>query len=139
MHWLRFVAFNALGAALWVGTWVSVGYFAGQHITTIYNAITRYSLYAAIAAVVLIAAWAVYRLRKHRKGLADAVQQGAVKKETAAQPQSPAAAGEDGNQDRAAAGEDGNQDRAAAGEDGNQDRAARQGQGLTGPQDSERS
>ena len=45
MHWLRFVAFNALGAALWVGTWVSVGYFAGQHITTIYNAITRYSLY----------------------------------------------------------------------------------------------
>ena len=29
MHWLRFLAFNALGAALWVGTWVSVGYFAG--------------------------------------------------------------------------------------------------------------
>ena len=33
MHWLRFIAFNALGAALWVGTWVSIGYFAGQHIT----------------------------------------------------------------------------------------------------------
>src|SRR4029077_9146145 len=73
MHWLRFVAFNALGAALWVGTWVSVGYFAGQHITTIYNAITRYSLYAAIAAVVLIAAWVVYRLRKHRMSLVAAV------------------------------------------------------------------
>ena len=29
MHWLRFVAFNALGAALWVGAWVSAGYFAG--------------------------------------------------------------------------------------------------------------
>ena len=56
MHWLRFLAYNALGAALWVGTWVSVGYFAGQHITTIYNAITRYSLYVAIAAVVLIVA-----------------------------------------------------------------------------------
>ena len=67
MHWLRFVAFNALGAALWVGTWVSIGYFAGQHITTIYNDITTYSLYAAIAAVVLIAAWIAYRLRKHRK------------------------------------------------------------------------
>ena len=47
MHWLRFLAFNALGAALWVGTWVSVGYFAGQHITTIYDGITRYALYAA--------------------------------------------------------------------------------------------
>jgi len=86
MHWLRFVAFNALGAALWVGTWVSVGYFAGQHITTIYNAITRYSLYAAIAAVVLIAAWVVYRLRKHRKSLAAAVQQAAAQPEAPARP-----------------------------------------------------
>ncbi len=74
MHWLRFLAFNALGAALWVGTWVSVGYFAGQHITTIYDAITTYSLYAAIAAVVLIAAWIGYRLRKRRKSAAAAAQ-----------------------------------------------------------------
>jgi membrane protein DedA with SNARE-associated domain len=90
MHWLRFIAFNALGAALWVGTWVSVGYFAGQHITTIYNAITRYSLYAAIAAVVLIAAWVVYRLRKHRKSLAAAVQQAAAQPEAPAQPEAAA-------------------------------------------------
>ena len=56
MHWLRFLAYNALGAALWVGTWVSIGYFAGQHINTIYSVITRYSLYVAIAAVVVIVA-----------------------------------------------------------------------------------
>src|ERR1700729_3546745 len=31
MRWLRFLFFNALGAALWVGTWVSVGYLAGNH------------------------------------------------------------------------------------------------------------
>jgi membrane protein DedA with SNARE-associated domain len=67
MRWLRFLAFNALGAALWVGTWVSVGYFAGQHITTVYDAITNYSLYAAIAAVVLIAAWILLHLRKRRR------------------------------------------------------------------------
>jgi membrane protein DedA with SNARE-associated domain len=67
MHWLRFVAFNALGAALWVGTWVSVGYFAGQHITTIYNGITRYALYVLIAAVVLIVAWIAYHLYKRRR------------------------------------------------------------------------
>jgi membrane protein DedA with SNARE-associated domain len=66
MHWLRFGLFNALGAALWVGTWVSVGYFAGQHIDTIYTDITRYSLYAAIAAVVVIIAWVLLRLRRHR-------------------------------------------------------------------------
>jgi membrane protein DedA with SNARE-associated domain len=74
MHWLRFVAFNALGAALWVGTWVSAGYFAGQHITAIYNDITTYSLYAAIAAAVLIAAWIGYRLRKRRKPAAAAAK-----------------------------------------------------------------
>lgn len=72
MHWLRFVAFNALGAALWVGTWVSVGYFAGQHITAIYHDITMYSLYVAIAAVVLIAAWIAFHLRKRYRSRAAA-------------------------------------------------------------------
>ena len=67
MRWLKFLACNALGAALWVGTWVSVGYFAGQHITAIYDAITNYSLYAAIAAVVLIAGWIMLHLRKRRR------------------------------------------------------------------------
>ncbi|MGH3244666.1 MAG: DedA family protein [Trebonia sp.] len=67
MHWLRFLIFNALGAALWVGAWVSIGYFAGQHITTLYNAITTYSLYVAIAVVVAIAAWIALRLRRHRR------------------------------------------------------------------------
>jgi membrane protein DedA with SNARE-associated domain len=69
MHWLRFLACNALGAALWVATWVSIGFLAGQHITPIYNAVTRYSLYAAIIAVVVIAVGVALRLRKrHRDG-----------------------------------------------------------------------
>lgn len=66
MHWLRFVAFNALGAALWVGTWVSVGYFAGSHIGTIYHYITVYSYYVLIALVVLLGAWIAVRLRRRR-------------------------------------------------------------------------
>ncbi len=67
MHWLKFVAFNALGAALWVGTWVSVGYFAGEHIKAIYDGITRYSLYAVIVAVVVIAGWVTLRVRRRRR------------------------------------------------------------------------
>ncbi len=67
MHWLKFLAFNALGAALWVGTWVSVGYFAGQHIDAVYSAITDYSLYAAIAAVVIIGLYAAFRLWRRRR------------------------------------------------------------------------
>jgi membrane protein DedA with SNARE-associated domain len=68
MHWPRFLAFNALGAALWVGTWVSLGYLAGNHIGTIYHYITRYSLYVLIALAVLAAAYITWRLlrRRHR-------------------------------------------------------------------------
>jgi membrane protein DedA with SNARE-associated domain len=84
MHWLRFLIYNALGAALWVGTWVSVGYFAGQHITAIYHDITMYSLYAAIAAVVLIAAWIVHRIYKRRKSTAEAAQRGQAARPEAA-------------------------------------------------------
>lgn len=71
MRWLRFLAYNALGAALWTGVWVSVGYFAGQHIETVYHYITLYSLYALIAGVVVVAAWIALRVRKHRRSQAE--------------------------------------------------------------------
>jgi membrane protein DedA with SNARE-associated domain len=67
MHWKRFIPFNALGAALWVGLWVSLGYLAGSHITTIYEQITRYSLYLLIALAVAVVALVVVRVRKHRR------------------------------------------------------------------------
>ena len=67
MHWKRFIPFNALGAALWVGLWVSLGYLAGSHITTIYEQITRYSLYVLIALAVAVVALVVVRVRKHRR------------------------------------------------------------------------
>ena len=65
MHWKRFIPFNALGAALWVGLWVSVGYLAGNHITTIYEQITRYSLYVLIALAVVVAGLIGWRVRRH--------------------------------------------------------------------------
>jgi membrane protein DedA with SNARE-associated domain len=67
MRWLRFLVFNALGAALWVGTWVSVGYLAGSHIGSIYSYITRYSYYALIVAgVVIVALIARHLIRRRR-------------------------------------------------------------------------
>ncbi len=67
MHWRRFLAFNALGAALWVGTWVSLGYLAGSHITTIYHYITLYSYYVLIALAVLLVGYIAWRLRRRRR------------------------------------------------------------------------
>jgi membrane protein DedA with SNARE-associated domain len=73
MHWLRFLIFNAIGAALWVGTWVSLGYLAGSHITTIYHYITLYSYYVLIALAVLLAGYITWRvLRRRRRRAAQA-------------------------------------------------------------------
>ncbi len=54
MHWAKFLAFNALGAAAWVAVWTSVGYFSGNHINTIYDQATRYSTYVAVAFGILV-------------------------------------------------------------------------------------
>ncbi|MDQ0993345.1 DedA family protein [Streptomyces sp. V3I7] len=67
MPWLRFLAFNALGAALWVGLWASVAYFAGTHIGVIYEEISRYQRYVLIALGVLIAALVARRLLRARR------------------------------------------------------------------------
>jgi membrane protein DedA with SNARE-associated domain len=67
MRWLRFLAFNSLGAALWVGTWVSFGYLAGGHIATIYHYVTQYALYVLIAGIVLLAGYVAWRWLRHRR------------------------------------------------------------------------
>lgn len=64
MHWARFLAFNALGAALWVAAWTSVGYFSGAHINTIYHDATRYSTYLTLAAAALVIIYIARRLAR---------------------------------------------------------------------------
>ncbi|MFF4753442.1 DedA family protein [Streptomyces sp. NPDC002514] len=56
MPWRRFLLFNTLGAVLWVGTWVTLGYLAGNHIDTLYPTIQRYELFvlAALAVVLVV-------------------------------------------------------------------------------------
>jgi membrane protein DedA with SNARE-associated domain len=67
MHWAKFLAFNALGAALWVGVWSAIGYFSGNHITSIYNTASRYSTYLAIAVGLFIIGFIARRLLKRRR------------------------------------------------------------------------
>jgi membrane protein DedA with SNARE-associated domain len=64
-----FAFFNVFGACAWVGTWVSIGYFAGDHIDSIYSNVNRYSLYVLVVLVVLLMAYIARRLvRRHRAG-----------------------------------------------------------------------
>lgn len=68
MPWRRrFLPFNILGAALWVGLWTTVGYTAGSHINSIYHEIGRYEIYLGVALGVLILGYIGFRLRKRRK------------------------------------------------------------------------
>jgi membrane protein DedA with SNARE-associated domain len=76
MRWRRFLVFNALGAALWVGTWVGLGYLAGSHIGAIYHGITRYSYYVLSALAVVLAAFiARHIVRRRRRRTAPAARQ----------------------------------------------------------------
>jgi membrane protein DedA with SNARE-associated domain len=70
MPWRRFLVFNAIGAALWVGTWTALGYLSGSHINTIYDAAARYSTYLLAALAVLLAAYIVRRLVRRRRARA---------------------------------------------------------------------
>lgn len=63
MRWPRFLTYNALGAALWVSCWVSVGYFASSHVETL----LRFELYLTVAAVVGILAYCLFRLHRRRR------------------------------------------------------------------------
>jgi membrane protein DedA with SNARE-associated domain len=68
MRFTRFLACTTLGAVLWVATWATIGYLAGDHITVIYREVTRYGLYALIALALLIAGLIVrYGLRRRRR------------------------------------------------------------------------
>jgi membrane protein DedA with SNARE-associated domain len=67
MRWSRFLLFNALGAALWVATWTSVGYFSGSHINAFYEAATRYDLYLAVLAGAILMALVVRRRVRLRR------------------------------------------------------------------------
>jgi membrane protein DedA with SNARE-associated domain len=68
MYWPKFLAFNALGAALWVALWTTVGYTAGSHLNSIYHQLVRYEVYVGIGIVVLIVAFVSRRLwKRHRR------------------------------------------------------------------------
>ena len=55
MPWRRFMVFNALGAALWVGVWTAVSYALGTHLVGIIEHVHKYKWWAiGFLALVLI-------------------------------------------------------------------------------------
>jgi membrane protein DedA with SNARE-associated domain len=66
MRWPKFVLFNAIGAALWVGAWTTAGYLAGDHIKAIEATVHQYQWYAIGAGVLVIAGWIAIHHFRHR-------------------------------------------------------------------------
>lgn len=62
----RFLACNAVGAAAWTGTWVAVGYLAGDHLDAVYATATRYGGISAGVLVLALAALITWRVRVRR-------------------------------------------------------------------------
>jgi membrane protein DedA with SNARE-associated domain len=55
MHWLHFLALNALGAALWVGFWGMLAFWLGKGFFTYVDELHRYMpVLAAIGAILII-------------------------------------------------------------------------------------
>ncbi|MFF5296537.1 DedA family protein [Paractinoplanes globisporus] len=66
MPFHRFLVWNALGAALWVGVWSTAGYLAGDHIEAIAHAVSRYVVVAAVIVVLALVGY-VWRRRRRRR------------------------------------------------------------------------
>lgn len=62
MHWRKYTTFNAIGVALWVAYWMSVGYFGGSHIATI----LKYQVYVTVAVVLGLAVFIGRKLNKRK-------------------------------------------------------------------------
>lgn len=67
MPWLRFLGANALGAALWVAMWTTIGYLAGTHLTAVYHEVLRYELVLAGVLVVVVAGLLWRRVGRRRR------------------------------------------------------------------------
>jgi membrane protein DedA with SNARE-associated domain len=70
MPFHRFLVWNALGAALWVGVWSTAGYLAGDHIEAIAHAVSRYVVVAAVLVVLALVGYVWRRRRRRRRATA---------------------------------------------------------------------
>src|SRR5664279_863349 len=63
MKWTRFISYNSIGAALWVGTWALIGHFGGSHI----GLFIRYEMFFTVTVFSAIVIFIVWKIFKHRR------------------------------------------------------------------------
>ncbi|WP_028644169.1 DedA family protein [Nocardioides sp. URHA0020] len=64
LAWRRFLVANAIGAAIWVAVWTTVGRQAGSHIDAVNTVLERVAPLLAVVFVLLVIAYVVRRRRR---------------------------------------------------------------------------
>jgi len=64
MHWWRFLIYNALGGALWVGAWSLGIYLAGEHMAQLLRLFRSTEPYVATAGVIALLLGLLYIFRR---------------------------------------------------------------------------
>ncbi len=67
MPWWRFLLFNAVGAALWIGFWTSLAFFAGQRVHEITALFKRYEVFFVLFLLGIAFAIGFIVVRRKRK------------------------------------------------------------------------
>ncbi len=68
MHWARFLLFNAIGAALWVGFWGLLSYWLGRSISLTDLAHAGWAGAGIVVLAILAAGYYFWRRRRVRRG-----------------------------------------------------------------------
>ena len=74
MPWRTFFLYNALGAAVWVGWWVTVSYLLGTHLVEIIEHAHRYQWWAIGLVVLAVATYVTLHVRHIRRRRAKAAE-----------------------------------------------------------------
>jgi membrane protein DedA with SNARE-associated domain len=70
MNWWRFLLFNALGAALWVATWVLGAFYLGEHASGIARLARHVGVVGGLLAAAVLLVALVVLVRRLRRGWA---------------------------------------------------------------------
>jgi membrane protein DedA with SNARE-associated domain len=65
MKWRRFLIYNMIGAALWVGAWSTIAYFFGSELNVIYKFFRHFEYIILISLGGLILILIIWRIVKH--------------------------------------------------------------------------
>lgn len=77
MPWRRFLLFNTLGAAIWVGWWTAVAFLLGTHLVELLEQIHRYRWWAITLGTVAVVTYVTLHVRHIKRRRARVIEESA--------------------------------------------------------------